>query len=211
MDAGDPRKWGVFPGIPGDRALPGSSPTANLVGVWKGKRSNLEPLLLAVFYFLPFLPLPYEDICCAQAITYETFELCATIDEEGWCCLSSGMSVSRTISGERGKMKSMKLMKEITVLACTVVLSGFATTSHATSTMPEETMPSQPSIVCAAHVVYMPDPEKGTTERQTSSTLVFETSISKSEVLARITASVDEKLKEGNVSEFGIGCAFPKQ
>ena len=56
-DAGDPRVWGVFPGNAGNRALPGPSPSANLAGIWKGKRLKHRPPLPAVFYFLPFLPL----------------------------------------------------------------------------------------------------------------------------------------------------------
>ncbi len=36
MDTGDPNIWGVFLRISGKRALPSPSPTANLVGIWKG-------------------------------------------------------------------------------------------------------------------------------------------------------------------------------
>ena len=38
MDAGEPKFGAYFPGVAGNRALPGPSPTANLVGVWEGKR-----------------------------------------------------------------------------------------------------------------------------------------------------------------------------
>jgi hypothetical protein len=37
MDTGEPI-WGVFLSKE-DRALPGPSPAANLVGIWKGKRN----------------------------------------------------------------------------------------------------------------------------------------------------------------------------
>jgi len=38
MDTGDPILGAYFPGRPGNRVLSNPSPTANLVGVWKGKR-----------------------------------------------------------------------------------------------------------------------------------------------------------------------------
>jgi hypothetical protein len=56
MDAGDPIFGAYSPGIPGDRALPGPSPTANLVGVWKGKRLKIKPLSAGGFLFF-VLPL----------------------------------------------------------------------------------------------------------------------------------------------------------
>jgi KUP system potassium uptake protein len=55
MDAGDPELWGVFPGIPGDRALPSPSPTANLAGIWKGNGQRFKPLpCQRFFYFSSF-------------------------------------------------------------------------------------------------------------------------------------------------------------
>jgi len=38
MDTGDPILGAYFPGSTGNRVLSNPSPTANLVGVWKGKR-----------------------------------------------------------------------------------------------------------------------------------------------------------------------------
>jgi hypothetical protein len=56
MDAGDPNKRGVFFGIPGNRALPSPSPTANLAGIWKGTGQGREPLLAGVFFMLLLCP-----------------------------------------------------------------------------------------------------------------------------------------------------------
>jgi len=52
--------WGVFPGeVRGNRALPGPSPTANLAGVWKGKRLKFKPPSAGGFLFSTF-PAPLE-------------------------------------------------------------------------------------------------------------------------------------------------------
>jgi len=56
MDAGEPI-FGAYSDK--DRALPGPSPTANLVGVWKGKRLKFKPLSAGGFLFSPF-PAPLE-------------------------------------------------------------------------------------------------------------------------------------------------------
>jgi len=58
MDAGDPGYGAYFPGFTGDRALPGPSPSANLVGIFGRatgrKRDRCFP---AVFLFSP-VPAP---------------------------------------------------------------------------------------------------------------------------------------------------------
>jgi hypothetical protein len=56
---GGPKNLGRTSRRPGKRALPGPSPSANLVGVWKGKRLKSRPPLPAVFLFSPF-PAPLK-------------------------------------------------------------------------------------------------------------------------------------------------------
>jgi len=56
MDAGDPI-YGAYSDK--DKALPGPSPTANLVGVWKGKRLKYKPPFAGGLLFSPF-PAPLE-------------------------------------------------------------------------------------------------------------------------------------------------------
>ena len=51
MDAGNPI-FGAYSDK--DRALPGPSPTANLAGVWKGKRLKFKPLFAGGFLFSTF-------------------------------------------------------------------------------------------------------------------------------------------------------------
>jgi hypothetical protein len=55
MNAGEPR-LGAYSDE--DRVLPGSSPTANLVGVWKGKRLKFETAVCRWFFI--FCPAPLE-------------------------------------------------------------------------------------------------------------------------------------------------------
>jgi len=57
MDAGDPIYGAYFPGRPGNRVLSNPSPTANLVGIWKGKRPKLKPPSAGgfLFFVLPLL------------------------------------------------------------------------------------------------------------------------------------------------------------
>ncbi len=40
MDAGDPNFGAHFPVVRGNRVLSNPSPTANLVGIWKGNRQR---------------------------------------------------------------------------------------------------------------------------------------------------------------------------
>jgi hypothetical protein len=78
MDTGDPRFGAYFPGSSGNRALPGPSPTANLVGVWKGKRLKLKPPSAGGFLFF-VLPFGKEDMCRSKDLPFKTIETCAII------------------------------------------------------------------------------------------------------------------------------------
>ena len=62
MDAGEPR-FGAYSDE--DRALPGPSPTANLVRVWEGKRLKLKPPSAGGFLFSHFLALLERRIYAA--------------------------------------------------------------------------------------------------------------------------------------------------
>jgi hypothetical protein len=51
MNAGEPR-FGAYSDE--DRALPGPSPAANLVGDWEGKKLKIKPLFASGFSFSHF-------------------------------------------------------------------------------------------------------------------------------------------------------------
>jgi hypothetical protein len=101
-------------------------------------------------------------------------------------------------------------MKGISILVLMVILLGFAGNSFATSPMPEEVMPGPTADTCMVRVTYSLDRETGMLGEEMSSTLTFATSMPKKDVLEKITAYVDKKLKEGKVSEFTVECKFPK-
>jgi len=92
-----------------------------------------------------------------------------------------------------------------------IVLSGLAADSSATSPMPEEMKPGQTENVCTVRIAYSLDREKGILLEETSSTLTFEASMSKKDVLDKITKHLSNRLNDMNVSEFKVECKFPKQ
>jgi len=77
--------------------------------------------------------------------------------------------------------------------------------------MPEEMKPGHDENACTIHVVYMPDSEKEIPGKEFSSTLIFEASMLRGDVLEKVTRQISEKLNEGNVSEFKLECKFPKK
>jgi len=102
-------------------------------------------------------------------------------------------------------------MKKISALILTIALFGLAENSSATSPMPEESKPAQTTHVCIIHFVYNLDKERGVLMEEANSTLTFESSVSKRNVLDRTTKYIDDKLSDGNVSEFELKCKFAKQ
>jgi hypothetical protein len=79
MDAGDPNFGAYFPDS-GNRALPGPSPTANLVGIWKGKKAELRTALCRRFFIFSLsCPSQEEDICAGYVIPYEATKFCVII------------------------------------------------------------------------------------------------------------------------------------
>jgi hypothetical protein len=102
-------------------------------------------------------------------------------------------------------------MKRLSVFLLIFMLLGLASSSRATSPMPEEVMPGPTADTCTVRVTYSQDRETGMLGEEMSSTLTFAASISKKDVLEKIMAYVDKKLKEGRVSEFKVECKFPKR
>ena len=102
-------------------------------------------------------------------------------------------------------------MKKISALILTIVLFGVAGNSSATSPMPEESKPAQTTHVCSIHLVYNLDKARGVLMEEANSTLTFESSISKKNVLDKITQYINDKLNDGNTSEFELKCKFAKQ
>ena len=92
-----------------------------------------------------------------------------------------------------------------------IVLLGLAANSSATSPMPEEVKPSPAADSCTVRVTYSLDRETGVLGEELSSTLTFEATMSKKDVLEKIMTYVDNKLREGKVSEFKVECKFPKK
>jgi hypothetical protein len=100
-------------------------------------------------------------------------------------------------------------MKKVTILIFIFALAVLADNSAAVSPMPEVLERSQ--TVCIIHIVHMPESEKGIVGEESTSNLVFEISVSKNDVLEKITKYVSKKVNEDNVSEVKIECKFPKK
>ena len=91
-----------------------------------------------------------------------------------------------------------------------IILFGLAGDSFATSAMPEEVMPGPTADTCTVRVTYSLNRETGMLGEEMSSTLTFAASMPKKGVLEKIMTYVDDKLREGKVSEFKVECKFPK-
>ena len=101
-------------------------------------------------------------------------------------------------------------MKKVSIFIFLALLLGLAGYSSATSPVPEEVMPGLTADVCSVHVTYTLNRETGVLGEEISSNLTFAASVPKKEVLEKIMAYVDKKLREGRVSEFRVECKFPK-
>lgn len=99
-------------------------------------------------------------------------------------------------------------MRRTVLLIVMAVLLALAGNAAAISPQPEEVKPGQ--HVCTVFVVHVVESENGVFQREAPSTLVFEASASKKDVLERITRYLNDKLSEWNVSGFRIECKFPK-
>jgi hypothetical protein len=100
-------------------------------------------------------------------------------------------------------------MKQIFVLLCLILLVSFVGNANATSPMPEDVKPGTNDTVCAIHLVIIKDRERGIHE-ELNSTFAFEATEEKKDVLEWVTRYVNNKLNERNISEFRVGCKFPK-
>jgi len=102
-------------------------------------------------------------------------------------------------------------MEKTLIFIFMIVFLGLAEDSSATSPMPEEVKPSQTENICTIRVAYSLDREKGILLEETSSTLTFEASMSKKDILDKITKHLSNRLDDVNVSEFKVECKFPKK
>jgi hypothetical protein len=105
---------------------------------------------------------------------------------------------------KRGK----RIMKIISTIVLMAALS-FAGVAGATSPMPgEEVLGLQAANVCTVRIVYMPG--KDVLREAVSSTLTYDATMTKKDVLERLTRHITEKLNEGNASEFSAECKFAR-
>jgi hypothetical protein len=102
-------------------------------------------------------------------------------------------------------------MKKTSIFILIICLFGLVGNLSATSPMPEESKPGQTENFCMVHVAHSVDSEKGILREEASSTLTFEASTSKKDVLERLTQYLNKKLNEDNISEFKVECKFPKR
>jgi hypothetical protein len=92
-----------------------------------------------------------------------------------------------------------------------VVLFGLAGNSSATSPMPEEVMPVPMENICTVHIVRSVDLGQEVLKEENSSNLKFESSMSRKDVLEKLTQYMNKKLYEDNISEFKVDCKFYKK
>ncbi|HMK48447.1 MAG TPA: hypothetical protein VK435_00205 [Thermodesulfovibrionales bacterium] len=99
-----------------------------------------------------------------------------------------------------------KIISIILLPAALVLFSGAA---GATSPMPgEEALGLQAANVCTVRIVYVPGKE--VLRDAVTSTLTYSAAMTKKEVLEKLTRHINEKLNEGNASEFSAECKFAK-
>jgi hypothetical protein len=104
-------------------------------------------------------------------------------------------------------------MKTLTVIFLILfALAGMVSNSAAVSPMPMEELKVGPSqTVCIIHLVHIPEHGKEIVGLETTSTLVFNPTVLKSDVLEKAKNYINLKLNEENISEFKVECTFPKQ
>ena len=104
-------------------------------------------------------------------------------------------------------------MKTLMVLLLIILaLAGMVSNSDAVSPMPmEELKLGISQTVCIIHIVHIPEHGKGIIGLETTSTLVFNPSVLKSDVLEKAKNYISHKLNEEKISSFKLECTFPKQ
>jgi hypothetical protein len=103
-------------------------------------------------------------------------------------------------------------MKKILLSVSITILLGLASDATAVSPMPVEGLNlGQKETICTVHIVHSIDREKGILMEETSTTLTFESSITKRNVLDKLTEYMHKKLDEDNISEFKVECKFLKK
>jgi hypothetical protein len=104
-------------------------------------------------------------------------------------------------------------MKPLTFFLLIIfALAGMVRNSAAVSPMPmEELRLGTSQTVCVIHIVHIPEHGKGIIGFETTSTLVFNPAVLKSDVLEKANNYISHKLNEDKVSSFKLECTFPKQ
>ena len=104
-------------------------------------------------------------------------------------------------------------MKTLTVLLLIIfAIAGMVSNSAAVSPMPMEELKVGPSqTVCVIHIVHIPEHGKEIVGLESTSTLIFNPAVLKSDVLEKTKNYINLKLNEGNISSFKVECLFPKQ
>ncbi len=101
-------------------------------------------------------------------------------------------------------------MKKASISIAIILLLGFADIAFGTSPQPEEVRPVAKETVCTMQVAYSLESEKGVRREEASSSVAFDASVAKKDVLDKMTGRISEILSEANVSEFRLECKFPK-
>jgi hypothetical protein len=103
-------------------------------------------------------------------------------------------------------------MKKISLSILIIILFGLTRNAPAVSPMPvEELNLGQKETICTIHIVHSIDRKKGILLEETSSTLTFESSMTKRNVLDKLTEYMHKKFDEDNISEFKVECKFLKK
>jgi hypothetical protein len=100
-------------------------------------------------------------------------------------------------------------MKVISIIVLMAALLLFTCAAGATSPMPaEEILGLQTANVCTIRIVYSPGKE--VLREAITSTLTYDASMPKKDVLEKTSGQISDKLNEGNVAEFSVDCKFAK-
>jgi hypothetical protein len=187
MDAGDPEYGAYFPVFAGDRALPGPSPTANLVGIWKGKGREFRPLPSGFFIFLcpqrRKIMIPKTIFAGSPSAKSIVVSYLATL-------LFSLVFLIPAVPGTAFAVSPMphELEKE---------LENQATDNR---------KPTEGATICTIKIVYHNDKLHA---EDYVSTIVIKSPASRKDSLEKSIAYIEDKLQDEDISEVTVECKFP--
>lgn len=95
------------------------------------------------------------------------------------------------------------------LMVVVALLASLSVDALATSPMPEGVKPGMTATVCAIHLAWVKERDKGTQEELTS-TFAFEASEEKRDVLEWVTRYMYDRMSERSVTELRLNCKFPK-